>query len=53
MFPSSSVLFKTTKLTFTNSYIVLIADIPDFNNVHLESFRQLKSLGAGYLFSAI
>jgi hypothetical protein len=53
MLPSSSVLFKTAKLTFTDSYFVLIADMPDLDNVHFESFRQFKSLGAGYLFSII
>jgi len=51
--PSSSVLCKTAKLAFTDSYIVLIAEMPDLDNVHLESSCQLESPGAGHLFSTI
>jgi hypothetical protein len=53
MFPASRLLCKAAKLTFTDSYIVLIADTPDLDNFRLVFFRQLESLVTGQLFSPI
>jgi hypothetical protein len=50
---NSRTLYKAAELTFTDSDIVLIAYLSDLDHFHIESFRQFKSLGAGYLFSAI
>jgi len=45
MFLFSWLSCKTAELTFTDSYIVLIANTPNLNNFRLEVFRQIKGLG--------
>jgi hypothetical protein len=47
----SHTLYKAAKLTFTDSYLMLIANLSDFDNVHFKSFRQSKCLGAAQSFS--
>jgi hypothetical protein len=46
MFQTPCLLCKAPKLTFTDSYIVLIADTSDLDNFSLVFFCQLESLGA-------
>jgi hypothetical protein len=53
IFPASWLLWKTTKLAFADSYIVLVANMPDLDNFRLEFFGQLKGLGASQSFSVI
>jgi hypothetical protein len=53
MFPALRLLCKAAKLAFTDSYIMLIADISDLDNFRLVFFRQFKSLGTCQLLSAV
>jgi hypothetical protein len=53
MFPSLRLLCEAAKLTFTDSYIVLIADTPDLDNFHIIFFHQFESLGTGQLLPVI
>jgi len=53
MFSASCLLCKAAKLTFTYSYIMLVTQASNLNEIYFEFFRQLKGLCASQALSII